>query len=191
MTPIIITHATAKTQRRKAIAVVVIKQDRSDAILITVHEWILSFLWWITTQHVWCPFLSIYHFLIICVLVIMECAPDCMSNIIAGVELPFVNGVFRVNSKHLGGIFHRWPGKASKTVGIRWIAVTKIVLEHVFFPVGPSCVSVIPPKCRPLYLLTMFAFSDRRTLTSVAVILIHRDTCATVSAGYLITCALM
>lgn len=74
---------------------------------------------------------------------------------------------------------------------IRWIAVTKVVLEHVFFPVGPSCVSVIPPKCRPLYLLTMFAFSDRRTLTSVAVILIHRDTCATVSAGYLITCALM
>ena len=32
------THGTAKTQRRVAIAVVVIKQDRSDAILITVHE---------------------------------------------------------------------------------------------------------------------------------------------------------
>ena len=186
------THATAKTQRRIAIAVVFTKQDRSDAILITVHEWILSFLWWITTQHVWCPFLPIYHFLIIGVLVIMECAPDCMSNIIAGVETPFVSGVFRVNCKHLSRVLHRWPGKASKTVGIRWIAVTKVVLEHVVFPVGPNSVSVIPPKCRPLYTyFTMFAFSVRKTLTSVAAILVHRDTCAAVSTGYLITWTLM
>ena len=185
---IIKAHAMAKTQRRIAIiAVVVIKQDRSDAILLTVHEWILSFNWWITTQHIWCPFLPIEHVLIIGELVIMECAPDCMSNIIAGVETPFVNSVFRVNSKHLSRVFHRWPGKASKTVGIRWIAVTKVVLEHVVSPVGPSSVSVIPPKCRPLYFLTMFAFSDRRTLTSVAVILIHRNTRSTISTGFLIT----
>ena len=189
---IIKAHAMAKTQRRIAIAVVVIKQDRSDAILLTVHEWILSFNWWITTQNIWCPFLTIYHVLIIGKLVIMECAPDCMSNIIAGVETPFVNSVFRVNSKHLSRVFHRWPGKASKTVGIRWIAVTKFVLEHVFFPVGPSSVSVIPPKCRPYYFLTMFAFSDQFwTLTSVAVILIHRNTCSTISTGFLFTWTLM
>ena len=97
------------------------------------------------------------------------------------------SGVFRVNCKHLSRVFHRWPGKASKTVGIRWIAVTKVVLEHVVSPVGPNCVSVIPPKCHPLYFLTMFAFSDRRTLTSVAVILIHRNTRSTISTGFLIT----
>ena len=181
----------AKTQRRMAIAVVVIKQDRPDAILLTVHEWILRFNWWITTQHIWCPFLTIYH--VIGELVIMECAPDCMSNIIAGVETPLVRGVFRVNCKHLSRVFHCWPGKASKAVGIRWVAVTKVVLEHVVFPVGPSSVSVIPPKCRPLYtyFLTMFAFSVRKTLTSVAAILVHRDTCAAVSTGYLITWTLM
>ena len=59
ITPIITTHAAAKTQRRIAMAVVVIKQDRSDAILLTIHEWILSSHWWITTQHIWCPFLPI------------------------------------------------------------------------------------------------------------------------------------
>lgn len=93
------THSVTHTQRRQTVTVVVIKEKGRNAILISIHERILSCFGLGSFRNQGIPRFTVDDFSSRCFQMIVKSLPHGMGSWVRRVKLPLINSSFRVNGK--------------------------------------------------------------------------------------------
>ena len=151
-----VTHTVANIQCGKAIAVVIIHQNRLNTVLFSVHKRGLFLYGWSSFKNLRLPFIGAAddptrrrdN-------MVMKSQPGRMCDSIARTELPDVLVSSSVDSKHFCEVFIGPGRKPSKAILAVRVAGAVRIFQYVSLLNRPDCMSGPPPECDPVS--TVFA----------------------------------